>query len=109
MRISARSIAAPPSTPATTASSPSIAGLLAGRDDHGSGHLLVPAPAEDVAMEEERARLFRDEAYPRRLAWFDVDAQAEIRNRESVVPIERGQFEDHRHALLHFDGVGRVG
>src|SRR4051812_42115787 len=109
--MSARRNAAPPSTPSAIALSVSAptAGLLGLCDHDLSGHLLVPGPAEDVAVEEEGSRLLGNEADAGGLARLDVDAQAQLRHGESVVAIEGSQLEDHRDALLDLDRFRRVG
>src|SRR3954447_13124136 len=109
--MSARRNAAPPSTPSAIAFSvsASTAGLLPLCDHDLSGHLLVSRPAEDVAMKEEGPRLLGNEADAGGLAGLDVDAQAELRDGESVIAIEGSQLEDHRDALLDLDRFRRVG
>src|SRR5439155_8801611 len=77
-------------------------------DDDLSGHVLVPAATEHVASKLEPARAVRDDTDARRLTGLDVGADPELGHLEAVVPIQRGDLQDDRHAFLECDLVRRV-
>src|SRR5204862_1795048 len=72
-------------------------------DDDLSGHVLVPAATEHVASKLEPARAVRDDADARHLAGLQVGADIELGYFEAVVPIQRGDFQEDRDALLERD------
>src|SRR5436190_22703337 len=77
-------------------------------DDDLSGHVLVAAATEHVAAELEPTRAVRDDTDARRLTGLDVGADPELGHLEAVVPIQRGDLQDDRHAFLEGDLVRRV-
>src|SRR5207302_8647990 len=72
-------------------------------DDDLSCHLLVPAAAEDVAVEGEGPRLVRHDAQPGDLARLDALVDLQIGDLEAVLAIERGQLEYDWFSQLQLD------
>ena len=56
-------------------------------NDHGTRHVLVAAPAENVAGECKSSRLVRGESNSGDSAGFDVRPNSEIRQVESVLRV----------------------
>src|SRR5262245_48107599 len=77
-------------------------------DDDLAGPVLVAAATEHIASELEGAGAVGDDADAPHLARLEVGADTELGNLEAVVPVQRGDFQDDRDALLERDLVRGV-
>src|SRR6185295_10883292 len=79
-----------------------------GIDHQRPGHVLVAVTAEDVAGEGESPGLLGGHLHPRGPARRNVGPDAELRQLEAVLPVERGELQHHVLALPDVDLGGRV-
>src|SRR5438132_3324951 len=80
--------------------------VVSWRYDDLAGHLLVPAAAEDAAVEIVGRRPLGHDPHARDLAGLDGLVDLEVRPLEAVLAIEGRQLEHHRPACLALDHAG---